>query len=112
MLSSRTTVWTVAALVAPLFAPALTATPHRGPTRVLVVGSDETDARIPQTHEAIEFWNRTFVDLGLEPVLIDARVVLASPVTRTLENYAWQISRRAGRHSSRVTNAAAASWMC
>ena len=85
---------------AALLTPTLTAAPLRPGTRVLIVGADGSDARIALTHEAIEFWNRTFADLDLEPVLVDAEVVLASPVTRVLENYAWQISRRAGRHSA------------
>lgn len=94
---SRRSVRVAAVLAALLVAPTLAAAPHRLRTRVLVVGPDEADARIRLTREAVEFWNRTFVDLDLEPALLVAEVVAASPVTRALENYAWQISRRAGR---------------
>ncbi len=68
--------------------------------RVLIVSPSESDERLEPTLEAIEFWNRTFRDLDLEPVLVDFEVVVASPATHALENYAFKISRRAGRPSA------------
>jgi hypothetical protein len=68
--------------------------------RVVVVVSGEDDARIGAVREAVGFWNATFEDLGLEPALRAPDVLAAWPSIRALENYAWQISRRAGRASA------------
>ncbi|HVS66057.1 MAG TPA: matrixin family metalloprotease [Thermoanaerobaculia bacterium] len=65
--------------------------------RVLLFAAEGDDRRIELVRAAIAFWNRTFEELGLAPVLGDPEVVVASPSTRALENYAWQISRSAGR---------------
>ena len=68
--------------------------------RIVIVSPSESEERLEPTLEAIEFWNRTFRDLDLEPVLVDVEVIVASPATRALENYAFKISRRAGRPSA------------
>lgn len=65
--------------------------------RVVLLAGEGHDRRIELVREAIAFWNRTFEELGLAPVLGDPKVVVASTVTRALENYAWDISRSAGR---------------
>jgi hypothetical protein len=65
--------------------------------KVLVLAAEPADPRIEATRSAIAFWNRTFEELGLAPVFGEPEVVVASPATRDLENYAWQISRSAGR---------------
>jgi hypothetical protein len=73
---------------------------RRSPVRVLVLSGTAEDARIELAHAATAFWNRAFDELGLDPVLAEPEVVVALPATRTLENYAWQMSRQAGRLSS------------
>ena len=74
-----------------------TANAQRPTKRVLLFAAEGDDRRIELVRAAIAFWNRTFEELGLTPVLGDPEVVVASPSTRALENYAWQISRSAGR---------------
>ena len=64
---------------------------------VVILSPDEGDGRLASTREAIAFWNRTFSDLQLRPRLVEAEVIVASPISRALENYARQISQRAGR---------------
>jgi hypothetical protein len=65
--------------------------------RILIFSPLEGDARIEFAYEAIAFWNETFEGLGLAPAFAEPRVISGSTKRRALENYAWQISRRAGR---------------
>lgn len=65
--------------------------------RVLIVARDAHDARIAHAREAIAFWNATLAKLGLRSRLSAAEVVVAPALNRVLENYARQISLRAGR---------------
>jgi hypothetical protein len=65
--------------------------------RVLILSATADDDRIELSLEAIAFWNRTFAEMGLEGVLAPGQLVVASPVTRALENYARDIAQQAGR---------------
>lgn len=89
--------WVVTLWAAPVAAPVLGQLP-RG-ARAVVVAPSADDPRVAAAREAVEFWNRSFEALGLAPRFTATAVVLASPSTRALENYAGQISRRAGRPS-------------
>lgn len=84
-------------LVLSPFQSAITLAETLTPSRVLLFTPDAHDPRIDDTAAAIAFWNRTFDELGLPAPLGQPEIVVASPSTRSLENYAWQISRSAGR---------------
>ena len=64
---------------------------------MLILSPDPSDVRIELTRRGIEFWNQAFVDLGIKPVLGEVEVVVASPQTRTFENYSRLVWQRAGR---------------
>ena len=67
--------------------------------RVLIVAPDESDARIGYTREALAFWNQTLEGLGLPSRLREAELMIApTRLNRILENFARQISLRAGRY--------------
>ena len=70
--------------------------------RVLVVSALAGDSRLEVVREAIAFWRDIFAELGLTPPLVEAGVVVAPPGARAIENFAWQISRAAGRHPDGV----------
>ena len=61
------------------------------------------DERLAPTREALEFWNNTLAQLRLSPRLVEAAVVVKSPLTRPLENYAQRLWRQAGRISAGET---------
>ena len=65
--------------------------------RVLVVSPIENDTRVERVREAIAYWKDVFAELGLEQPLIDAGITIKPAGARTIENFAWQISRLAGR---------------
>jgi hypothetical protein len=65
--------------------------------RTLLLAHSGDDRRIELARDAIAFWNRTFAELGLSPVLAEVAVEVAPPGLRALENHAWQLSRLAGR---------------
>ena len=71
--------------------------PAAAARRVLVVSPTENDARIALVREAIVYWNGVFAELKLEQPLIEAGVVVKPAGVRAIENFAWQISRLAGR---------------
>jgi hypothetical protein len=79
-------------LVAPLSASAGQQTGDRS---VVILSPAQGDGRLALTREAITFWNQTFSDLMLRPRLVEAGVIVASPITRVLETYARGISMRA-----------------
>jgi hypothetical protein len=89
----RVAVFVLAALAA------LGATPHAAPAsrRLLVVSPSADDPRLALVRDAIAFWRDVFAKLGLEPPFFEAGVGVAIADARALENYAWQISRSAGR---------------
>jgi hypothetical protein len=84
----------VLVLVAP---PSVSLSQETGDRSVVILSPEEGDGRLAPTHEAITFWNQTLSDLKLRPRLIEAQVIVASPVSRILENYAHRISQGAGR---------------
>ena len=65
--------------------------------RVVIITADADDERVTQTREALAFWNRRLSDLGLGVRLRETDLVIASPDSRALENYARQVSQRGGR---------------
>ncbi len=77
------------ALVAP---PSASAGQQTGDRSVVILSPAQDDARLALTREAITFWNQTFSDLMLRPRLVEAGVLVASPITRVLETYARGIS--------------------
>lgn len=68
--------------------------------RIVVIAPGEGDARIERAREAVEFWNRAFENLELDGALQVTEVRVAPPELRSFENYAWQVSRRAGRRAA------------
>jgi hypothetical protein len=64
---------------------------------IVVLVPTAADERLAPAHEAIRFWNDVLADLGVAIRLGAPRVVVASPVARTVENYARQIAQRAFR---------------
>jgi hypothetical protein len=75
--------------------PTVSASQQTSERHVVILSPDESDRRVAFTRDAIAFWTRTFLDLKLPPPLVEAGVVVASPMTRALETYARQISMRA-----------------
>lgn len=65
--------------------------------RVLVLAPALDDTRVELVRDAVAFWNSAFQELGLLPALAEPVVVVSSPATRALENYARKVSRAAGR---------------
>ena len=65
--------------------------------RLVIITADVDDERVVGTRQAIAFWNRTLSDLGLAVRLRESELVVASPDSRALENYARQVSQRGGR---------------
>ena len=84
-------------LVAVSLLPAAPAAPQVLEHRVVIITSDAADERVTQTREAVAFWNRTLSDLELGVRLREAELIIASPDSRALENYARQVSQRGGR---------------
>ena len=64
---------------------------------ILVLAPSPDDDRIEPAHEAIAFWNERLEELGVETRLAGPRLVVASPVTRALENYARSVAQRGVR---------------
>jgi hypothetical protein len=73
------------------------ATPAAAAGRVLVLSPADEDARIVRVREAVAYWKDVFAELGLEPPFVDAGVAIYPAGARAIENFAWQISRLAGR---------------
>ena len=71
--------------------------------RVIIFTPALDDERLAPTREALEFWNSTLAQLRLSPRLAEAAVVVESPLTRPLENYAQRLWRQAGRISAGET---------
>jgi len=86
-----------AGLTLAFLAALATAEPGAAARRLLVVSPTDDDPRIARVREAIAFWIATFADLGLTSPLTEAGVLVKPPGERALENFAWQISRLAGR---------------
>jgi hypothetical protein len=87
----------VVAALAILGSLGATPAPAAAVQRVIVVTPTAGDARIEDIRAAISFWRDTFADLALATPLVEAEVLVAPTSWRAIENYAWQISRLAGR---------------
>jgi len=75
--------------------PSVSATQQTSDRHLVVLSPDKGDRRLAFTRDAIAFWNQTFLDLNLRPRLVEADVIVASPMTRALETYARRISMHA-----------------
>ena len=64
---------------------------------VVVLAPSAEDDRIEPAQEAIVFWNARLEELGVRTHLGGPRVVIGSPVTRALENYARSVAQRGVR---------------
>jgi len=84
-------------LVAVSLVPAAPAAGQVLEHRVVIITPDAADERVTQTRAAVAFWNRTLSDLELGVRLREAELIIASPDSRALENYARQVSQRGGR---------------
>ena len=71
--------------------------------QVVIFNSAMDEDRLAATREALAFWNRTLAELQLSPRLAEAAVIVESPLTRPLENYAQRLWRQAGRISAGQT---------
>ena len=88
-----------------LAAPAVPALPGEAAAgrQVIIFTPDLDDYRLAATREALAFWNRTLAELQLATRLEEMAVVVESPLTRPLENYAQRLWRQAGRISAGET---------
>ena len=64
---------------------------------IVVLTPSADDDRLDPAREAIAFWNARLAETSVATRLIGPRVVVASPVTRALENYARRVAQRAVR---------------
>lgn len=64
---------------------------------ILVLAPSADDDRIEPAREAIAFWNARLEELGVQTRLAGLRVIVESPVTRALENYARSVAQRGVR---------------
>ncbi len=65
--------------------------------RLVVVAPEDDDPRVAHTRAAVEFWNRTLADLGLDVRLREAALVAGPPDMRAIETFARFVSQRGGR---------------
>ncbi len=64
---------------------------------VVVLTPSAEDDRIEPAREAVAFWNDRLNELGVQIRLGGPQVIVDSPVTRTLENYARSVAQRGVR---------------
>ena len=64
---------------------------------ILVLAPSAEDDRIEPAREAVAFWNDRLEELGVGARLAGPRLVVASPVARTVENYARSVAQRGVR---------------
>lgn len=64
---------------------------------ILVLAPSADDDRIEPAREAIAFWNARLEEIGAQTRLARPRVIVESPVTRALENYARSVAQRGVR---------------
>ncbi len=64
---------------------------------ILVLAPSADDDRIEPAREAVAFWNARLAELGVQTRLGAPRVVVDSPVERTVENYARSVAQRGVR---------------
>ena len=85
----------LALALAPIFPDARAAWAAERSVVVLVPAAD--DDRLGPAREAIAFWNARLAEVGVATRLAGPRLIVASPVARTLENYARGVAQRAVR---------------
>ena len=92
--------WSVACVgLLTLLAPVSARGGEGNARHIVILSPDAEDDRLVSTRAAIAFWNHTLSELQLPPRLVEAEVIVGSPMTRTLENYARLIWQQAGRIS-------------
>ncbi len=64
---------------------------------ILVLAPSAEDDRIEPAREAVAFWNDRLEELGVDTRLAGPRLVVASPIARTVENYARSVAQRGVR---------------
>ncbi len=64
---------------------------------ILVLAPSAEDDRIEPAREAIAFWNDRLAELGVDTRLSGPRLIVDSPVARTVENYARSVAQRGVR---------------
>ena len=64
---------------------------------VIVLSPGGADGRLVATREAIAFWNQTLSDLNVRTRLLEPEIIVASPISRSLEAYVRLISSLGGR---------------
>lgn len=64
---------------------------------ILVLAPSAEDDRIEPAREAVAFWNDRLEELGVDVRLTGLRLVVASPIARTVENYARSVAQRGVR---------------
>lgn len=64
---------------------------------ILVLAPSAEDDRIEPAREAVAFWNDRLEELGVDVRLTGPRLVVASPIARTVENYARSVAQRGVR---------------
>lgn len=64
---------------------------------ILVLAPSADDDRIEPVREAIAFWNARLEEFRVQTRLAGPRVIVESPVTRALENYARSVAQRGVR---------------
>ena len=64
---------------------------------ILVLAPSAEDDRIEPAREAVAFWNDRLDELGVDTRLAGPRLVVASPIARTVENYARSVAQRGVR---------------
>ena len=65
--------------------------------RLVLVVPEAGDPRVAHARAAVEFWNLTLADLGLDVRLSEAALVVDSPDMRAIETFARFVSQRGGR---------------
>lgn len=64
---------------------------------ILVLAPSAEDDRIEPAREAVAFWNDRLDELDVDTRLAGPRLVVASPIARTVENYARSVAQRGVR---------------
>ena len=82
-------------------APLLFAVPAAGQSgverQVVILAPSADDARVELTRAALEFWNRTLTEVGVDIRLREKSVVVAVPGVRAIETFARFVAQRGGR---------------
>jgi hypothetical protein len=77
---------------------AVPAAGQTGVTRdVIILAPSADDPRVELTRAALEFWNRTLTEVGVDIRLHEKSVVVAAPGVRAIETFARFVAQRGGR---------------